>query len=272
MSSLSVMPPTNCLAEHGAWRGRVGAAGVALALHAGVLGLLLHGWTPALETAGVPEVMRTQLVSLPPPVEQAAPPVAAEPPPAEPVVEAAEAPVEPQARQLEQAELAFKRAEQQRLEAERVKREQARERREQAERERQERLREERLAQQAQARAEAQAQARAEAERQAEAAAAERAGRDAEALASRRYLPIEKKAPAYPARALDRGLEGSCTVAYAVNAQGRIEHPRALDDCHPLFVQPSLTAARSFRYRPRIIDGRAVAVPEVRNTFHYRIQ
>ncbi|WP_312764107.1 energy transducer TonB, partial [Stutzerimonas balearica] len=198
------------------------------------------GWTPALETAGVPEVMRTQLVSLPPPVEQAAPPVAAEPPPAEPVVEAAEAPVEPQARQLEQAELAFKRAEQQRLEAERVKREQARERREQAERERQERLREERLAQQAQAR--------------------------------RRYLPIEKKAPAYPARALDRGLEGSCTVAYAVNAQGRIEHPRALDDCHPLFVQPSLTAARSFRYRPRIIDGRAVAVPEVRNTFHYRIQ
>ncbi|WP_348694334.1 energy transducer TonB, partial [Stutzerimonas balearica] len=107
---------------------------------------------------------------------------------------------------------------------------------------------------------------------QAEAAAAERARRDAEALASRRYLPIEKKAPAYPARALDRGLEGSCTVAYAVNAQGRIEHPRALDDCHPLFVQPSLTAARSFRYRPRIIDGRAVAVPEVRNTFHYRIQ
>lgn len=270
MSSLSVMPPTNCLAEHGAWRGRVGAAGVALALHAGVLGLLLHGWTPALETAGVPEVMRTQLVSLPPPVEQAAPPVAAEPPPAEPVAEAAEPPVEPQARQLEQAELAFKRAEQQRLEAERVKREQARERREQVERERQERLREERLAQQAQARAEA--QARVEAERQAAAAAAERARRDAEALASRRYLPIVKKAPAYPARALDRGLEGSCTVAYAVNAQGRIEHPRALDDCHPLFVQPSLTAARSFRYRPRIIDGRAVAVPEVRNTFHYRIQ
>jgi len=49
MSSLSVMPPTNCLAEHGAWRGRVGAAGVALALHAGVLGLLL--WLAAVAQA-----------------------------------------------------------------------------------------------------------------------------------------------------------------------------------------------------------------------------
>ena len=53
MNSLSVMPPTNCLAEHGAWRGRVGAAGVALALHAGVLGLLLSWFGLSGSAAGV---------------------------------------------------------------------------------------------------------------------------------------------------------------------------------------------------------------------------
>ncbi len=61
-------------------------------------------------------------------------------------------------------------------------------------------------------------------------------------------------------------------MSYSVNPQGRIENPKALDDCHPLFIRPSLTAAKSFRYQPRIVDGRAVTVPEVKNTFHYRIQ
>ena len=71
---------------------------------------------------------------------------------------------------------------------------------------------------------------------------------------------------------MDKGIEGTCTVSYSVNSQGRIENPKALEDCHPLFIRPSLTAAKSFRYQPRIVDGRAVTVPEVKNTFHYRIQ
>jgi len=48
--------------------------------------------------------------------------------------------------------------------------------------------------------------------------------------------------------------------------------PKALDGCHPLFIRPSLAAANTFRYPPRIVEGRAVAVPAVRNTFHCRIQ
>ncbi|GGB98509.1 protein TonB [Oxalicibacterium flavum] len=106
--------------------------------------------------------------------------------------------------------------------------------------------------------------------------AAEQAARvrqmEAERLAaSRQYLPIEKKAPAYPQRALDKNIEGSCTVSYTVNAMGRVEQPQVVGDCHPLFIRPSLEAARGFRYEPRVIDGRAVAVPDVNNTFQYRI-
>ncbi|WP_312966622.1 energy transducer TonB, partial [Stutzerimonas kunmingensis] len=107
----------------------------------------------------------------------------------------------------------------------------------------------------------------------ARAEAAERARQAAAAeAASRQYLPIAKKPPVYPQRALDAGLQGSCTVSYTVDVDGRVRSPEVVGDCHPLFIRPSLTAAKSFRYQPRIVDGRAVAVPDVKNTFHYRIE
>ena len=45
----------------------------------------------------------------------------------------------------------------------------------------------------------------------------------------------------------------------------------------PYFLQvyahsPPGTPAQTFRYQPRLVDGRAVAVEGVRNTFHYRIE
>ncbi|MCQ4295182.1 energy transducer TonB [Pseudomonas stutzeri] len=260
-------------ATHGAevaprqWIGPAGAALLTLGLHAGLFSLLLTGWTPALETPVAAQVMRTQLISLPLPavpeplIEQ----------PVEPVVEPL--PVETQVdtgaqqQRLEQAELAFKRAEQEReaeqqkLQRERIERRRGAQRKEQV-------REQERLADQArleEARRQAQATERAEAaERARQAAAAE--------AASRQYLPIAKKPPVYPQRALDSGLQGSCTVSYTVDAQGRARSPKVVGDCHPLFIRPSLTAAESFRYQPRIVDGRAVPVPDVRNTFHYRIE
>ncbi|MEL7557953.1 TonB family protein [Stutzerimonas chloritidismutans] len=258
------------------WRSHASAATVTVALHAAVFGLLLHGWTPELTPPSSTQVLKTQLVSLP--VPQPKLEALVEPEPAPEPVEAAIEPVleEPQVdprieqHRLEQAELAFKRAEQKKqeeaaLEQQRLRDEQREQKRQ---RERQERLEaehREQLAREAQQREQA---ARAEA-----AAAAERA-RQAEAAAasSRQYLPIAKDAPDYPQRALDKGIEGSCTVSYSVNPQGRIENPKVLEDCHPLFIRPSLNAAKSFRYQPRIVEGRAVTVPEVKNTFHYRIQ
>jgi TonB family protein len=260
-------------AAHGAevvqrqWIGPAGAALLTLGLHVGLFTLLLTGWTPALEMPVATQVMQTQLISLPLPatpeplVEQPAEPVI-EPPTVEP-------PVDTRAEQLqrEQAELAFKRAEQER-EAEQQQRQRERLERRREELRKAQALEQERLAEQArleEARRQAEATARAEAaERARQAAAAE--------AASRQYLPIAKKPPVYPQRALDAGLQGSCTVSYTVDAQGRARSPKVVGDCHPLFIRPSLTAAKSFRYQPRIVDGRAVAVPDVKNTFHYRIE
>ena len=71
---------------------------------------------------------------------------------------------------------------------------------------------------------------------------------------------------------VDYVFEGEAGVRYRVNEQGRVENPEAEPDCHPLFVRPSLTAAKTFRYQPRIVAGQAVAVVGVKNTFHYRIE
>ena len=94
----------------------------------------------------------------------------------------------------------------------------------------------------------------------------------APAFDSRQYQPLSKAAPDYPERALDKHIEGDCTLEYSVNTQGRVENPKVLDGCHPLFIRPSLAAANTFRYQPRVVDGKPVAVPAVRNTFHYRIK
>lgn len=85
------------------------------------------------------------------------------------------------------------------------------------------------------------------------------------------YLPVSKQAPDYPARAMDQGLQGDCTVSYSVNTQGRVENPQAEADCHPLFIRPAISAAKNFHYQPRIVNGQAVAVLKVRNTFQFRI-
>ena len=85
----------------------------------------------------------------------------------------------------------------------------------------------------------------------------------APAFDSLQYQPLSKEAPDYPERALDKNIEGDCSVEYTVNPQGKVEKPKVLDGCHPLFIRPSLAAANTFRYQPRIIDGQAVAVPAV---------
>lgn len=255
-------PPAPVLTQR-RWTGAAGAALTTLGLHAGLFVLLLTSWTPTMDAPVATQVMQTQLISLPPPV-----PVLPEPPVAKPV-EAPPPPVQVEAPpQVEQADLAFKRAEREREAEQQRKQQLERRRQEQRRRDEQQRREQERLAEQARLdaqRRQAEATARAEAaERARQAAAAE--------AASRQYLPTAKKPPVYPQRALDAGLQGACTVSYTVDVQGRVRSPKVVGDCHPLFIRPSLIAAQSFRYQPRIVDGRAVEVPNVQNTFHYRIE
>ncbi|WP_314018982.1 energy transducer TonB [Stutzerimonas degradans] len=237
----------------------------AIGLHVGLgAAVLLNSWTPTFEAPSNAQILRTQLVSLPLPVEPQALPEAPVESPAAAAPEPAAEPAAPT-----EAELAFRRTEQKRV-AEAARQQQLRQQREIAERERQAREREQqRLAQEAERTAEA--RRRIEAER-ARVAAAEQARREAAAATDRQYLPIAKAPPVYPQRALDSGVQGECTVSYDVDPNGRVVSPQVAGQCHPLFIRPSLEAAKRFRYRPRIVDGQAVTVRGVQNTFHYRIE
>lgn len=244
------------------------AASLAVALHAIVLALLMHGWSPEQSAVEPPAVLRTQLVMLPPAPQPVAPepesaPAVVEPAPPEPVVAAPVKPaVDPQvqAQKLEQAVLARKRVEDKKREV------QAEQQRQQVESQKRARdAEQQRLAEQQAQQSQQAEQARISAERARQQAAQTAAN-------SRQYLPLSKEAPDYPQRALDKNIEGDCTVEYTVNPQGKVENPKVIDGCHPLFIRPSLAAANTFRYQPKVVDGQVVSVPAVRNTFHYRIK
>jgi len=136
-------PPAPVLTQR-RWTGAAGAALTTLGLHAGLFVLLLTSWTPTMDAPVATQVMQTQLISLPPPV-----PVLPEPPVAKPV-EAPPPPVQVEAPpQVEQADLAFKRAEREREAEQQRKQQLERRRQEQRRRDEQQRREQERLAEQA---------------------------------------------------------------------------------------------------------------------------
>jgi len=229
---------------------------VSVALHSAVVAFLVLGWSMEQSLPEpTPSTLKTRLVMLPAEPVAAPAPAVAEPLPVvvpAPVVEAKPEVVKPkvdpqiQARKLEQAALARKRVEEQK----------------------QAQVEQQKVAQVEMQRQQAAAE-------QARVAAADNARRAQQAAAAadvRQYLPISKQAPDYPQRALDKGIEGDCTVEYSVTPQGKVDNPKVVGSCHPAFIRPSLVAAATFRYQPRLVDGQAVTVPGVRNTFHYKIQ
>ncbi|MEH6566714.1 MAG: energy transducer TonB [Halopseudomonas sp.] len=241
-----------------------------LTLHAGAASLIYLGWQP--QPPSPPEAarsIRTQLVVMPAPaaVPIGAAPAVPEPEPLpEPVAQPAPAAIEPPAptpaRQPEPvatppdpAAIARKHAEQQRQQA----------------LARQQQLEE--AAAKAQQLAEAQTRARQQAAEQQAARQRAAAAAAAKAADVSSYTPIRKAAPDYPRRALSSRLEGDCTVEYRVLADGRVSDPHIVPGAceEPIFIRPSLAAAKDFVYQPRMINGQAVAVPGVRNTFRYRL-
>ena len=250
------------------------AGGLAVLFHLGMGALLFAGWVATKPAEPVVRSIKVQMIRFNTPAP--APQVLAEVAPAiplEPVIAPLQKTIQPQPKK---ADVAFKRVEEKSIQEKFIAEEAPTDIQPTVERELQEKSQQE-AAQRSNQQAQLDQQREAEQSRlkAAQAAAAKQAEATQAAnnqLASNQYLPVEKNAPAYPERALEKGLEGACTISYTVNSQGRVEAPQALGDCHPLFIKPSLEAAKSFKYVPRMIDGKAVNVSNVKNTFQYRIQ
>ncbi|WP_416260679.1 energy transducer TonB [Gibbsiella quercinecans] len=228
-----------------AWRARIIAGAVALAAHLLLAAFLLQHWQMKTPPAPVVRHLHTTLITLPAPPPPAEPPAVSKPQLA--------TPPKPDKAQL-------------------ARQQQARERKaEQTQRRQQEKQQQQQAL--AQQRADDEQRRQAALQSQAAARAAQNARQAAEAESNgRQYQPISKQTPDYPEKALSRKIEGNCTVVYRVNRRGEVEDPQAQSDCNPLFVRTSINAAKTFRYQPRVINGQPVDVPQVKNTFHYRIQ
>lgn len=87
------------------------------------------------------------------------------------------------------------------------------------------------------------------------------------------YLPIVKVAPIYPPRAMQRGLEGWVLVEFTVTASGTVREVAAIDaDPKGVFEDAAIDAAQKFRYKPRVVAGKAVDVSGVQNVIRFELE
>lgn len=86
------------------------------------------------------------------------------------------------------------------------------------------------------------------------------------------YLPIVRVAPVYPARALSRGLEGYVDMSFTVTTTGTVKDPLVVFSTSSLFERAAIRAVLKFKYKPRVVDGVPVEVPNVKTRITFRIE
>ena len=86
------------------------------------------------------------------------------------------------------------------------------------------------------------------------------------------YLPIVRVAPVYPSRALSRGVEGYVDMGFTVTTAGTVKDPVVLFSTSSLFERAATRAVLKFKYKPRVVDGIPVDVPNVKTRITFRIE
>jgi len=86
------------------------------------------------------------------------------------------------------------------------------------------------------------------------------------------YLPIVRVAPVYPARALSRGIEGYVDLSFTVTTSGTVRDPVVMFSTSSLFDRAAIRAVLKFKYKPRVVDGVPVDVPNVKTRITFQIE
>lgn len=98
------------------------------------------------------------------------------------------------------------------------------------------------------------------------------AGLNGAATSDGDYLPIVKVAPQYPRRALKKGIEGYVTLEFTVTTLGTVINPIVIDSKPKnIFDRAAINAAKKFKYKPKVVDGKAQQVTGVRNIIRFEI-
>jgi protein TonB len=74
------------------------------------------------------------------------------------------------------------------------------------------------------------------------------------------FVPLSQLPPQYPYKAAQRGIEGWVRVEFYVTATGTVEHVEVIESEPPgVFDKAAIRAVSRWRFKPRMVNGRAVA-------------
>jgi len=86
-------------------------------------------------------------------------------------------------------------------------------------------------------------------------------------------LPIVKVPPQYPRRATQRGIEGWVLVEFTITATGAVINPILIDADPPgIFNRSAMRTIVKWKYKPRILNGKAVARPGVQHLITFELE
>lgn len=84
------------------------------------------------------------------------------------------------------------------------------------------------------------------------------------------YLPFVVVQPLYPRKAWNKRIEGFAEVEFTVSEKGKVIDPVVVRADPPgYFEKTSLRVIRKFKYKPKMVNGKAVAVDGVRHVFRF---
>ena len=99
------------------------------------------------------------------------------------------------------------------------------------------------------------------------------------------YMPLFAVQPQYPRRAQERGIMGYAVVAFTITETGTVENAVPLegmcgDPTNPetvyrqcsIFNSAASRAAAKLKYKPKIVDGKAVRVDDVPHKFTFILE
>jgi len=73
------------------------------------------------------------------------------------------------------------------------------------------------------------------------------------------FIPLSRQPPQYPYKAARRGIEGWVRVAFDVTATGSVDSVEVIESDPPgVFDKAAIRAVYSWRFKPRMVDGKAV--------------
>ena len=86
------------------------------------------------------------------------------------------------------------------------------------------------------------------------------------------YAMMIRTPPVYPREGLARRLDGDVTVSFTIDDRGTVKNARAVRSSDAMFEAPALAAISQWKYLPRVMAGKRVAVDGVQTVIRFMVE